>query len=141
MKKNRADKIKELTSRAQRLHIQIRNLEDAERDEVARPALRKMIGQCFKFNNGYDNQNRWWLYAKIISLDEKKMTFSTTQFQMKSDKKAEVEIEQVYNWRGESHFSSLSWMPITHAEFDAARDVLCDQLEDVLFAKIRPSNK
>lgn len=124
MLSKRQDLIATLHDRVRKLNMRIRDLEDAERNEVSIPFLRKQVGKCFKYHNSYscpkDDSERWFIYARILSFDEKNMTFNTIEFEDKHDKKVEIAYERRYNFQGESHFAH-GWIPIEQNEYHRAR--------------------
>lgn len=120
----RQAKIDSLTQRGGKLLGHARDLQRQEDDEVNRPILRKSVGKCFKFLNSYGAVDaKWWLYAKIISIDEKNLNFVTVQFQHTSRKRVEIEYEHVYNFNGRNRFNERDgWTEISVVEYNKAKE-------------------
>jgi hypothetical protein len=56
--------IKNLNKKISKLKNQVYELELNERIKINR----KLIGKYFKYANGYNLEERWWLYKKIIDI-------------------------------------------------------------------------
>ena len=110
--------------------------EDERRDAVARPILRQSVGKCFKYSNTYgvsDGCRRWPLYCKVTGFDEKNMTFTTVQFQHTSRNNVQIEIERVWNFRGDNRLvPENGWEPIGNGEFERARKSILNTIKRVL---------
>ena len=118
----RQEQIDKLNEQIRELRFRVTDMERAEADEVSRPLLRKSIGKCFIYSNSYGTGERWPLYAKIVSFDERNINFITIQFQHTSANRVEIEYEVAHNWEGKSHFREGSgWTEISAAEYNRAR--------------------
>jgi len=40
-----------------------------EEEQVAYAVSKSLVGRCYKYDNGYNNTDRWWLYVKVLSAD------------------------------------------------------------------------
>src|SRR5579859_6870379 len=122
-KQTRPEKIARLEAKVGRLSRQLTNLREEENDEVHRPILRKSVGKCFKYLNSYGgyggDHEKWWLYARVVSFDEKNLTYKTVQFQHTSMQRVEIEYERCFNWQAGSYFDN-SWIEITRIEYNEA---------------------
>ena len=110
--------------RAQAIEMQrkLTDMEEEERDRIQRPILRKLVGRCFRFTNSYGSGERWPLYAKILSFDEKAMTFLATNFEHTTARRVEIEYRREYNFQGRSKFGvDSNWQPISTAEYNRAK--------------------
>ena len=119
---NRQEKIEKLNASIFRLKQRLDGLVQQEQDEVARPKLRKLIGRCFKYLNSYGSGEKWWLYVKVVSLNESDLSFRTVEFQHTSLKRVEIEYERVCNFGGVPRFGvDSNWVPISVAEYNRER--------------------
>lgn len=66
MSKSTTVKKKRLGNEIARLLAERSKLEAEERAN----ANRKIVGKCFRYANRYSDGESWWLYSKVISLDE-----------------------------------------------------------------------
>jgi hypothetical protein len=75
------------------------------------------LGKCFKYRNSYScpqgDKDRWWLYAKVISVDARG---EVKAFQFQTDKYGKLAIEASYRI---TH-SLGGYIPITAGEFNKA---------------------
>ena len=118
-------KLEQLKERRNNLERQIEDLEYKEMIETSLPKLKKIIGKCFKYHNSYGgNYERWWLYVKVLSIDEKNMTFNCVEFQRTSMDIAEIKLEKKYNFRGKNYFDGMSYAPISQSEYSRAKRAL-----------------
>ena len=120
MNKKELKKLEQLKDKSHQLQRQVSNLEYKRMVELALPNLRKFIGKCFKYHNSYGSQHeRWWLYSKVISVDEKNMMFNCIEFQRTSLEKIEIELEKKFNFNGENFFTRMSgYIEITANEYN-----------------------
>jgi len=133
MKKKEIEKLKTLEDRARKLHWKITALKEREVNENALPELRKMIGKCFKYLNSYGSSlPQWWLYTKIISIDEKNLSFICVQFQRTSLEKVEIELRRSFNWGGKHHFDGNNYIEIPASEYNRAKK----QMKNFLIEKL-----
>ena len=118
----RQEQINKLNEQLRELRIKVSSLEQAEANEVSRPLLRKSVGKCFIYSNSYGTGERWPVYAKIVSFNERDVNFNTIQFQHTITKRVEIEYEVAHNWEGKNHFREGSgWTEISVAEYNRAR--------------------
>jgi hypothetical protein len=131
---SRAEEIAKLQQRADKLACRLRYLQEREHNEVAAPELRKSVGRCFKFLNSYGGDSeKWWFYVRIISFNDRDMTYGTVQFQSTSAHHIEVEYEKQYNWQGQSRFGEgRGWVPISVAEYNRANRAVQRHLKEIL---------
>lgn len=128
-------KIEKLKQQVNELNKQINDIEYKKLIEVSIPELRKSIGRCFKYKNSYGgNLDKWWLYKKIISINEKDMTFNTLEFQITSLNIIEVKLEQQYNFGGKSYFDNQGtwYTEIKPSEFNKARKMFLKKIEKLI---------
>ena len=94
------------------------DLEYKEKIEVNVPILKKSVGRCFKYHNSYGgNYPSWWLYYKIISINEKDMTFTGVEFQKTSKDVVEIKYNKKFSFDGEFYFEGMNWIEITPKEY------------------------
>ena len=130
----RFEQIEKLRGEAGVLLRQANEIEEEERNEVQRPILRKAVGKCFKFRNSYGGDRpKWWLYAKIVSFDEKEMTFNTVQFEHTSQPKIEVDYVRQYCYNGRNRFNEGDgWIAISAAEYEREAKKLLKTVHSLL---------
>jgi len=122
-----------LLQKKNKAYISYSNKEDEYNALIALPSLRKSIGKCFKFINSYGSSYpKWNLYLKVISIDEKTLSFKCIQFQKTSMDKIEVGLESKFNWRGESYFNDSNYIEITNAEYNRAKKSLLKFISEKL---------
>lgn len=119
MKTNKLETLRIKAQKAQNAY------HEAEQDEINKtsiPVLRRSVGKCFKYINGYGgNYDKWPLYIKIVSFDEKKMSFTTVEFQKTSMELAEAKLSKRYNFSGQNYFNDTSYIGIPKAEYERAK--------------------
>lgn len=114
--------IEKLREKAAKANKELRDAEDKIVQETSLPMLRKSVGKCFKFINSYGGSyERWPLYIKIVSIDEKTLSFNTIEFQKTSLELAEAKLDKKWNFRGESYFNDSNYIEISKSEFNKAR--------------------
>ncbi len=119
---DRTPRLAKLTATVYRLKIELNSLVELERNEVARPKLRKLVGRCFKCLNSYGSGDKWWFYTKVVAFSESDLTFQTVEFQHCSDKRMEIRYERLFNFSETSRFGVDSgWMPISAADYNRER--------------------
>jgi len=115
-------KLESLRMKAQKAQNAYREAEEEEKNKTSIPVLRKSVGKCFKFINSYGGDyQRWPLYIKIVSFDEKAMTFNTVEFQKTSMEIAEAKLERRWNFRGQTYFNNSSYIEIPKSEYERAK--------------------
>lgn len=73
----------------------------------------KLVGRCFKFSNSYGGSDkRWWLYGKVVSVDEYWPHLIT--FQHTSEDQIEIKTDEVASSLGSG------WTEIDADEFEKA---------------------
>lgn len=114
--------ITKLREKAAKINRELSEAEDKIVQETSLPMLRKSIGKCFKFINSYGgNYEKWPLYIKIVSIDEKSLSFNTIEFQKTSLELAEAKLDKKWNFRGKSYFNDSNYIEISKSEFNKAR--------------------
>jgi hypothetical protein len=129
------DKLDKLKAERQKIDIKIRDIEYKELVEKSIPKLKQSIGKCYKYSNSYGgNTKRWPLYKKIISIDEKTMSFNSIEFQHTSMNIIEIKHNQVFNFNGENHFDSWgnNYTEISNSEFNKAKKSLIKTVNRLL---------
>ena len=94
------------------LNIQISKLRDQVYEIKLNDRIKhnkKLVGKYFKYDNGYNSKERWWLYKKIINLSEEGYLVSI-QFE---DNPNEISIQE----NNISTWHDSSWIKITEEEF------------------------
>lgn len=38
-----------------------------EEEQVASAVSKSLVGRCYKYHNSYSNQERWWMYLKVLT--------------------------------------------------------------------------
>lgn len=125
--------IQRLTLKGNRLLERARDLVEREKDEVARPAFEKLVGNCYKFMNSYGSGEKWWLYVRILRLHKDALTYDTVRFQNTSRQNIEIEYRQQWNFHQGNHFSVQNgWQPVSFAEYDRERKKLLRRIKELL---------
>jgi hypothetical protein len=126
MDKEKLKDLAQLKEKRQRLDVKIDNLEYQEKVEICVPRLKKQVGKCFKYHNSYGSTyEKWWLYSKILSIDEKNMSFKCIQFERTSLDKIEINLEYKSNYDGRDAFLEMgNWIEITPSEYNRAKKSL-----------------
>jgi len=115
---NRKNQIKKLIEQEREIVIKRKNLEYKEKIEINLPILKKSVGKCFKYHNSYGGDSpRWWLYYKIISIDEKNMVFTGVEFEKTSMDKVEINYDKKFNFDGKFYFDGTNYVEITPKEY------------------------
>lgn len=131
--KTRQEQIEDLTKRGNRLLGRARDLLEEQRNEVARPELRKLVGKCFRFTNSYGSGEKWPLYARILSFDEKAMTYLAVHFQNTTRQRIEIEYRHEYNFEQHARFGVESgWIPVSNEEYERELKKLLDFVGELL---------
>lgn len=68
---------------------QLDEIEDKRRVKERLP----YVGKCFMFRNGYSSGEKWWLYVKVLRLDETNLI--CFQFEKMSDGIIKIEPESI----------------------------------------------
>jgi hypothetical protein len=132
----RRQQIENLTTRGNKLLGRARDLLEEQRNEIARPALRKLVGKCFRFENSYGSGEKWPLYVRIISFDEKAMTYKTVQFQNTTRQRIEIEYRQEHNFEQHARFGvENGWTPLSEEEYERERKKLLQFVKELLPAQ------
>lgn len=123
MKKQELEKLRIKSQKAQCAYLEA---EEKHLNEEVIPKLKALIGKCFKYYNSYGGSlPRWYLYAKIISVDEKTCTLHTVEFQKTSLDKVEVNLKQKSTYRGTNYFlDNNGYIPISNTEYNRAKKFL-----------------
>ncbi len=123
MSDKREKEIKRLLQTAGRYARRAEELQNEQKAEVYRPALRKYLGKCFKYQNSYGGDSKkWWLYARVTAFDEDALSFGTLEFQRSSENIIEIKQYTHANYDGRNHFGSYSgWIPISESEYRLAK--------------------
>lgn len=126
MEKKLENEIELLKQKANRASVALRDKEEEYTKLLVLPSLRKMVGKCFKYINSYggDIQKKWNLYIKIVSIDEKNISFTCVEFQRTSLEIVEVRLSKKYNWGGKNHFKDSNYIPIKNSEYNRAKKSL-----------------
>jgi hypothetical protein len=113
--------VREAQQKAQQAQIKFRDLLEEERRKKSRPALRKLVGSCFVYQNSYGSGSSWPLYARVISFNEKDMCYTTVTFQEPIDGRIEIEKQRAHNYEGGCAFGiERGWKPITQKDYNTA---------------------
>ena len=59
------DRKKEIQAELSRLREEEYKIEVSER----RDENKRHVGKCYKYNNGYSKEDRWWLYIRVVEMD------------------------------------------------------------------------
>lgn len=85
------------------------------------PGLKKKYeGKYFKFNNGYNSQERWWLYVHVREI-KSRGHFLVSRFETTTDGKSEFGTQIEYS-------TSLFQVPITKFQYAVALKKFRQQL-------------
>lgn len=127
------DILKELEVKANKARWAFQNKQDEYNNKIALPSLRKMVGKCFKYHNSYGGDlPRWFLYSKVISIDEKTLTFTCISFQRTSLERVEIELTKKFNFNGKNYFDGSNYIPVSTAEYNRAKNSLLKFMKDKL---------
>lgn len=77
-------------------------------------------GKCFKFRNGYGDDTHWWLYKKVVGIEDDFMIIEAIQ----RDKNGCITIEKKKEWIPEI-ISKLTFISITEYN-DQTKKILED---------------
>lgn len=127
--------IKELELKANKILRKKGDLEYRIMLEENLPILKKSIGRCFKYHNSYGgNSEKWWLYLKINSIDEKTMTYTCTEFQRDSRERLEIKWDKKFNFKGEFCFDNYGqgYTEISLPEYNRAKKSILKLAEKLL---------
>lgn len=116
---NRQERAK--LERAVKAGNKARQILDEDRRQKEEKKLKKLIGSCWKFNNGYNREDRWWLYLKITRVEDT----SLYGFSFQKTTLGKIEID------ADDCFISLDggYLPIKPEEFSEAWLELKAELE------------
>lgn len=121
----RAKTAEELRLLALRAQFAYAEAEEKRLDQEVLPELRKLVGQCYKYRNSYGGGlSRWWLYGKVLSVNEKTCEVHTIEFQHTSMERIEIELDKKTTYRGRHFMKDGSYMPATNAEYNKAKKSL-----------------
>lgn len=114
--------LEKLRQKAAEASIALYRAEDELKNKEVLPLLKKMLGKCFKYHNSYGGDyERWWLYAKVVAIDEKKYNITVVEFQRTSMEKIEVQLNKKTVFNGRLFFGEDSgYYPITRSEYNSA---------------------
>lgn len=118
MKETKLEKLKIERNKIER---QISDIEYKKLVEISIPELKESVGRCFKYRNSYGAGESWWLYVKILSVNEKTMSFKVVEFQQTSMDIIEIKFDQKYNFNGKNYFNGSHYTEIKLSEFEKAR--------------------
>ena len=125
--------LKDLEKKANKARWAFQNKQNEYNNKIALPNLRKMVGKCFKYHNSYGGDlPRWFLYSKVISIDEKTLTFTCISFQRTSLEKVDVELEKKFNFNGKNYFDGSNYIPVSSVEYNRAKKSLLKFMQDKL---------
>lgn len=134
MKKEIKEKLNKLENQYHKIGGKIREIKDEEIRVDSLPALKKLVGTCFKYLNSYGgDREKWFLYSKIISIDESTMTFICVEFQKTSMNRIEIEYTKKYSWNGETFFSRMGgYIKVPESEYNRAKKSLYNFIDKTL---------
>lgn len=114
----------ELEKMRQTLYEQRDSIEDRMeqlKSDKELPGLKKKYeGKYFKYNNGYNATDRWWLYVHVREV-KTRGHFLVSRFETTCDGKSEFATMKEYS-------TSLMQVPITKAQYNAALKKFRQQL-------------
>lgn len=122
-----------LERRMRRAINRFNQAQETERNMVHRPVLRRMVGQCFVYRNRYSGGESWPLYSRIVSINDKTLSFTTTEFQRMVDKRIEIR-EGCEHTYGEHipYGVDEGWTPIPLKEYNTACTGILRQVHSLL---------
>lgn len=124
------EKLKEEKDKIQRA---INDIEYKRMVEVSLPELKRSVGRCFKYRNSYGGTyDRWYLYLKIVGIDEKDMSFKTVEFQNTSMEIVEIRYDRKFNFDGKFYFDGGNYIEIKPSEFERAKKALLTKIAKIL---------
>jgi hypothetical protein len=118
--------IQKLRTQYNKVSMELREAEEKEKNEILRPAIKKMVGKCFKYINSYGGDSKEWnLYVKIISVNEKTLSVNYIQFQRSSKDIVEIALKESFTYNGRNSFTDkMSYIPISNSEYNRAKKSL-----------------
>jgi len=98
---------------------------DRIKDEKLKEQNKTFIGKCFKFRNSYGGDNRWWLYIKVVGVEDTYLI--TESYEITSHKRVEIQQKShgVYGLGRQME----DYEPITNKQFEIARKRIIKKLK------------
>ncbi len=125
------DRIRELESEL----LKLRTIQDQEIINIHYPKIKeKYEGKYFKYNNGYNNKERWWLYRKVIEIKpedvyvahDKSVNATQTGWEFETNTLGEITI----NLKARGYVSGLG-REISEEEFNTAWNKMIEKLNSL----------
>jgi len=133
-KKVKEKSIEQLEKEARLARRAYMDAEKERKNKEVLPLLRKMKGQCFKYHNSYGgDHDRWWLYCKVESVDEKNYNLNVVEFQKTSMDIAEVRWTKKFSYNGKIFFGENSgYYKISSSEYNRAKKQMLTFIQKTL---------
>lgn len=77
----------------------MQSLDEKYFQQVLRPKMRRRIGECFRTRNTYGSGEPWWLYVRIVDVDES--SFVTLNLERDCNGKIEIERGFIFGMEGQ----------------------------------------
>ena len=119
-KKIRAD-LKKLDEERHDLRSMLDKIEDKKSVAIAKGYL----GRCFKFRNSYASDDKWWLYIKVIEVDEADIICEEIQKTCRDEIDIRRYKRHVYC---DDVLFSDSYVPIDEKEFQVAKENILSKM-------------
>ena len=93
--------------------------------EIDTEANQKLLGKCFKFRNSYGSGEEWWLYTKIVEVDNWSVTVITVQ----DCNEGRIEIKRENHSASHYQKDVGSQLQITQEEFDKNFEEILEKIK------------
>ena len=93
------------------------------------PAVKKLIGQCFKYRNSYGSGRKdWWLYSKVLGYNPRNQQLIICSYQRTSLEIIEIRVREE-RFCIDALKDHLLQTPVTSKQFDAVLNRATKELE------------
>lgn len=106
--------IEQIQREIKALRDEMNALEQQEFEKNVVPKLKKLVGNFYKYWNGYNDQERWWMYVAVYGYDDGEL--QTITIEKTSHNKVEIEEHTELCLNG-SPFGTREYIPISKAEY------------------------
>ena len=107
------------------LRKEINELELCEREALIPEMKKRLEGTYWKYNNTYGSGDRWWLYAKVLSIGNGKVILAEAQI----TSLGYIEVKQ--NEHGWDYFPRAEWLPAKKEEWETIVREIRDRMAGI----------